>query len=101
MNQQAALRLPAVLTHAQAMACEGALAAQWPKPSEQPQVWVDASALQQFDSSALAVLLSCQRRAEASGQSVHFSAAPARLLQLARLYGVAELLKLQTAVAKA
>jgi phospholipid transport system transporter-binding protein len=53
---------------------------------------VDAAGLRQFDSSALAVLLECRRLAEKSGRSFQLSGAPPRLSQLARLYGVAELL---------
>lgn len=53
---------------------------------------VDAGGLQQFDSSALAVLLECRRLAEKSGRSFQLSGSPPRLSQLARLYGVAELL---------
>ncbi len=53
---------------------------------------VDALGLRQFDSSALAVLLECRRLAEKSGRSFQLSNAPPRLIQLARLYGVAELL---------
>ncbi len=53
---------------------------------------VDAAGLQQFDSSALAVLLECRRLSEKSGRSFQLSNAPPRLRQLARLYGVAELL---------
>ena len=53
---------------------------------------IDASGLQQFDSSALAVLLECRRLAEKTGRSFQLSGAPPRLSQLARLYGVAELL---------
>jgi phospholipid transport system transporter-binding protein len=53
---------------------------------------IDASALQQFDSSALAVLLECQRLAQASGRSFVVRGAPAKLGQLAQLYGMDELL---------
>ncbi len=53
---------------------------------------IDAAGLQQFDSSALAVLLECRRLAEKSGRSFQLTGAPPRLSQLARLYGVAELL---------
>ena len=53
---------------------------------------VDAAGLQQFDSSALAVLLECRRLAEKSGRAFELSGASPRLGQLARLYGVAELL---------
>jgi len=53
---------------------------------------IDASALQQFDSSALAVLLECQRLAQASGRGFVVRGAPAKLGQLATLYGMDELL---------
>ena len=53
---------------------------------------IDASALQQFDSSALAVLLECQRLAQASGRSFAVHGAPAKLGQLAQLYGLEALL---------
>jgi phospholipid transport system transporter-binding protein len=53
---------------------------------------IDASALRQFDSSALAVLLECQRLAQASGRGFAVRGAPAKLEQLAKLYGMGELL---------
>jgi phospholipid transport system transporter-binding protein len=53
---------------------------------------IDASALQQFDSSALAVLLECQRLAQASGRGFAVRGAPAKLGQLAKLYAMDELL---------
>lgn len=52
---------------------------------------VDASALQRFDSAALALILECQRMARRRGSAFVLRAAPPRLLELARLYGVAEL----------
>ncbi len=55
-------------------------------------VSVDASNLQQFDSSALAVLLECQRTADARGQPLEVRGASAKLFALARLYGVDVLL---------
>jgi phospholipid transport system transporter-binding protein len=54
-------------------------------------VVADASALQQFDSSALAILLACRREALAAHKSFSVFGMPARLRQLAGLYGVAEL----------
>jgi phospholipid transport system transporter-binding protein len=92
------LRLPSVLTHGQAVACHGSMARDWPLPSESSEVQVDASALQQFDSSALAVLLFCRRKAEKTGQTLKLIDAPARLVQLARLYGVADWLGMPAAV---
>ena len=55
-------------------------------------VTIDASALQDFDSSALAVLLSVRRAAVASGKELHVTGLPPRLRELAGLYGVADLL---------
>ena len=55
-------------------------------------VVVDASNLQRFDSSALAVLLECQRVAQSRGKPFELRAAPAKLAALARLYGVDALL---------
>lgn len=54
---------------------------------------VDGSALQQFDSSALAVLLECQRMAQAKGRAFSVQSLPAKLNDLARLYGVDVLLR--------
>ncbi|MES3014418.1 MAG: STAS domain-containing protein [Pseudomonadota bacterium] len=58
----------------------------------QAAVVVDASNLQQFDSSALAVLLECQRAADAWGKPFALRNAPPKLAALARLYGVDALL---------
>jgi phospholipid transport system transporter-binding protein len=90
------MTLPRVLTHGQAAQCQAEMVRSWPASTEHPRVVLDASALDQFDSSALAVLLFCQRQAKAVGQVLAVMGAPARLLQLARLYGVADLLQLQT-----
>ena len=54
---------------------------------------IDASGLQQFDSSALAVLLECARVAQGQGKTFAHGA-PAQLGELARLYGVDRLLAL-------
>ena len=83
------LTLPAVLTHAEAadffrshgQLASGAAAA----PAD---MVVDASALTQFDSSALAVLLECRRQALAAGKTFSVQGAPERLFQLAGVYGV-------------
>jgi phospholipid transport system transporter-binding protein len=55
-------------------------------------VRIDASSLKQFDSSALAVLLACQRSAQAAGKLCHLVQAPPKLKALAALYGVEGLL---------
>lgn len=62
------------------------------KRESEAEVTVDASALRQFDSSVLAVLLESQRLAHAWGKGFGVRGAPAKLSQLAKLYGVDELL---------
>ncbi len=54
---------------------------------------VDGSDLRQFDSSALAVLLECQRMARAKGRAFSVRSLPPKLTELARLYGVDGLLQ--------
>ena len=84
------LVLPARLTHEHAAPCARMLAQAM--RSEPAQVVADASPLQEFDSSALAVLLECRREALLQGKSFAVGQLPARLRQLAGVYGVAELL---------
>ncbi len=57
-----------------------------------PVVTVNASGLQQFDSAALAVLLECQRKAQAFGKGFVVKQAPDKLVSLAKLYGIDALL---------
>jgi phospholipid transport system transporter-binding protein len=83
------LTFPAVVTHAQALETARGLNAQ--VTSEAAAVVLDASALTQFDSSTLAVMLACRRQAMAAGKTFSVLGLPARLSQLAGLYGVAEL----------
>lgn len=84
------LKLPAVLTHELAAQFAPGLA-ELVQTQPAQQVVVDASTLLTFDSSALAVLLACRREALATGKDFSVHALPARLRQLAGLYGVAEL----------
>lgn len=58
---------------------------------------VDASALASFDSSTIALLLQAQRLAQAAGRGFELVSAPAKLLELARLYGVEQLLRVAPA----
>ena len=83
--------LPAVLTHAQASATAQALLA---AVQSQPQLSVDASALQQFDSSALAVLLAGMRQAQALGGQLQVQGLPARARSLVQVYGLTDVLQL-------
>lgn len=80
------LTFPAVLTHAEAadfFRSRGPLVS-----GAINELVVDASALKQFDSSALAVLLECRRQALAAGKTFSVQGAPERLFQLAGVYGV-------------
>lgn len=85
------LVLPAELTHGAAQACCRMLA-QALRSDPAREAVADASGLRHFDSSALAVLLECRREALALGKTFAVSEMPARLRELAGLYGVAELL---------
>jgi phospholipid transport system transporter-binding protein len=58
-----------------------------------PVVQIDASALKNFDSSAIAVLLELRRRLLAQGKTLQVVAWPERLQGLVALYGVGELLQ--------
>ncbi|NJM43046.1 MAG: STAS domain-containing protein [Brachymonas sp.] len=84
------LVLPAEITHASARTCARMLAQAL--RSQEHTVVADASALQKFDSSALAVLLECRREAQIQGKSFSVRGLPERLRNLAALYGVAQLL---------
>ena len=60
---------------------------------------IDASALVDLDTAAIALLLDCRRQAQARGRQLQVVGAPAKLGQLARLYGVEDLLGIQPAAA--
>ena len=85
------LGLPSELTHAQANACLAQLTSG--ASTQTGTVVVDASPLQRFDSSALAVLLEFQRNCARAGKTLAVHGMPARLRDLAVLYGIEELLK--------
>ena len=92
MKNTTVYQLPAQLTHAQAATVAqqlGALA------RTQPSLLIDASFLQQFDSSALAVLLTGLREAAQQQHALTVSGLPAKALALARVYGIQDLLELQ------
>ena len=88
----AVLRLPPVLTHAQAQVCREQLA-QAMTASPDRVLLLDASDLQHFDSSALAVLLACRRQAQALGRSLQLQGLTGPLRELAGLYGVLDWLQ--------
>ena len=81
------LLLPATVTASQATDTRRLLL-QALKGEPQAAVTVDASNLRYFDSSVLAVLLECQRAAEAWGKPFTLRNPPPKLMALAELYGV-------------
>lgn len=85
------LTLPAELTHTQAGACLQTLLPGL-RGESAATLQVDASPLQQFDSTALAVLLECRRVAASLGKPLAVVGMPERLRALATLYGVDSLL---------
>lgn len=85
------LVLPEDLTRNQANACLQMLVQGLPAMSGKAVV-VDASALERFDSSALAVLLELRRECVAHGKTFSIRALPQRLRDLATVYGIVELL---------
>jgi phospholipid transport system transporter-binding protein len=82
------LALPAKLNIAEASAAVAALAPQAAQGSG--ALVVDASALKTFDSAAIATLLELRRRAP--GRDFSVSGAPTAMVELATMYGVADLL---------
>ena len=83
------LNLPAKVTHDDAHALSQSLKSQILTHSG--AVVVMADQLREFDSSALAVLLACRRGALAAGKPFSVRGLPSKLVQLATLYGVAQL----------
>lgn len=84
------LNLPAKVTHNDAEALARTLTSQ---VYGQPDVVVvSAHQVVEFDSSALAVLLSCRRAALSAGKQFSVTSLPDKLAQLAGLYGVGQLL---------
>jgi phospholipid transport system transporter-binding protein len=86
------LVLPAEITHAQAASCLHLLVTA-ARAENRDEIIIDAAPLARFDSSALAVLIECRREALKTGQRFALRGIPARLAELAGLYGVTELLE--------
>lgn len=86
--------MPAVLTHREAGDCLRQWVALLPTQGE---VWLEAEGLQRFDSSALAVLLACQRAARNRGCTLRVRGLPQRAGELARVYGIRDSLGLSDA----
>jgi phospholipid transport system transporter-binding protein len=85
--------LPAVLMQAQAQTVVDELAPLLGAcVSEGGEAVLDASALAQFDSSAVAVILACRRAVLARGAQLRIVGLPARAQSLATVYGLSALL---------
>jgi phospholipid transport system transporter-binding protein len=94
------LLLPATVTAREATDALRLLLQALKREAADATVVIDASNLTQFDSSALALLLECQRTADAWGKRFELRAAPAKLRSLARLYGIDALLMPESAGAR-
>ena len=85
--------LPAVLMQAQAQVVADELASLLSAcVSDGGEAVLDASALVQFDSSALAVILACRRAVLAKGARLRVTGLPERAQALAQVYGLSALL---------
>lgn len=86
------LSLPAELNHSIAVSLLGEFSARIAQ-SNGAVIRVDASSLSRFDSSALALVLACRRRAVDRGGRMVLDAAPPQFTQLATVYGVDHLIE--------
>jgi phospholipid transport system transporter-binding protein len=87
------IALPARVMQAQAQSvADGLVVALGAQVAQGREAVLDASALQQFDSSALAVVLACRRAVLSSGGVLRVTGLPERAQALAKVYGVTALL---------
>ncbi len=84
--------LPATIMQDQAQGVADSLTDAMSQMAAGGVVTLNASALQHFDSSALAVVLACRRAVLERGGEFEVLGLPERLLALAQVYGVTELL---------
>ena len=92
-TQYTSVALPAVLMQDQAQSVADELTPLLSAcVSEGGTAVLDASALTQFDSSALAVILACRRAVLARGAELRITGLPARAQALAQVYGLSALL---------
>jgi len=89
----ASIALPAVLLQAQAQSvANGLVTSLTAQLTRGGEAVLDASALTQFDSSALAVILACHRAVLAKGAQLRVTGLPERAQTLAKVYGLSALL---------
>jgi phospholipid transport system transporter-binding protein len=85
--------LPETLTLAQARAAVQSIEDALGQGSvEKGALVIDAAALRNFDTSAIAVLLEARRLAQAAGRALDVRSAPPAMVELSGLYGVDALL---------
>ena len=96
-----AVQLPARLTLAEAAQTLASLQEAIARAPQGAAVELDAAALADFDTSAIAVLLEARRAALGRGLAFRLLSPPPKLGQLAELYGVHELLGLAYAAGAA
>jgi phospholipid transport system transporter-binding protein len=86
------IALPARVMQAQAKSvADGLVVVLCAEVAQGREAELDASALQQFDSSALAVVLACRRAVLGLGGVLRVTGLPARAQALAKVYGVSSL----------
>lgn len=84
--------LPQRLTHAEAVRCLAECESVLRQADTGSRAVLDATALREFDSSAVAVLLALGRAARQRQVVLELHGLPQRLRELSALYGVGELL---------
>ncbi len=90
---QTAFALPAVVMQAQAQSvADGLVKSLTAQLAQGGEAVLDASALTQFDSSALAVVLACRRAVLSKGAQLRVMGLPQRAQALAKVYGLSALL---------
>ncbi len=88
-----ALALPPRVTLSEASAVARDMASRATSAGQGPMpLIIDAGGVDAFDSSAFAVMLDVVRKAKLAGRDVRVRGAPTSMVDLARLYGVDELL---------
>lgn len=95
MNKDTILYLPRSVTFENATQCSQELAQRLLEQEgikNSAHVVIDASAVEHFDSSVLAVLLQCRRDAVRSHKTLGVLRMPPQLQELSKLYGVENLL---------
>lgn len=91
------VRAPMTIANARALVEQGGALAT--AVSDADELLVDLGEVREADSAALAILFAWQREQQARGGSLRVENAPAGVLSLAAMYGVADLIALNTSAA--